>query len=60
MNALDMLMQASPLLQLFVGLIALAITILITRFALQIAWKLVLIATVIVGVAYGLSVFSFI
>lgn len=60
MFPVDMLLQASPLAQLFVGLIALAVVILIGRFALQIAWKLVLVATVLVGIAYALSVFSLI
>lgn len=55
-----MLMNASPLLQLFVGLIALAVTILVGRVILQIAWKLVLVAAVLVGIAYTLSIFSLI
>lgn len=60
MEALNMLMNASPLLQLFVGLIALAVTILVGRVILQIAWKLVLVAAVLVGIAYTLSIFSLI
>jgi len=49
-------LPASPLGQLLVGLVALAAVVLVGRVLLSIAWKLVLVAIVLVGGLYTAGV----
>lgn len=60
LNLDTILVNTGPLAKLLLGLIALAVTVAVARFALRIAWKLVLVAVVLVGGAYTLSAFSLI
>jgi len=46
---------ADPLLLALVGLVALAVVILIGRLVLKVAWRLVIIAAIAVGVLYLLG-----
>lgn len=46
---------SNPLAQAFVGLALLALVTIVGRFLLSLAWKLLLIATVVIGVLYGLT-----
>lgn len=55
MFGLEAYMPASQLGQLLVGLVALAVTIFVTRFVLSIAWRLALLAAFVVAVIYGVS-----
>jgi len=48
----------TPMGRLLVGLLVLAVVILVGRIVLRIAWKLVILAAVVVGVLYVLSVVS--
>ncbi|WP_246045630.1 hypothetical protein [Halorussus ruber] len=47
---------ASPLGELLVGLVALAAIVLIGRIVLSVAWKLLLVAIVVVGALYTAGV----
>jgi len=47
---------SDPLGQLLVGIVVLAVAVLVVRFALAIAWKLLLVAAVVVAAAYALGV----
>lgn len=46
---------ATPLGQLLVGLVVIAIVIILGRIVLNIAWKLVLIAAVVVGILFAVT-----
>ena len=45
-------LMASTLGQVLLGLVALSVVVLVGRLVLNVAWKLVMIATVIVGLVY--------
>lgn len=60
---LELLLQLGltnvPLEMLLVGLVVIAIIILVGRLVLRIAWRLVTIAAVLVGILFLLSTFVF-
>lgn len=46
---------ASPLGRLLVAIVVLAVVVLVGRVLLSVAWKILVVAAVVVGVLYGLS-----
>ena len=49
---------ADPMGQLLVGLVVLAVVVLVGRFVLAVAWKLLVVAAVVVAAVYALGVFG--
>jgi len=47
----------SPLGNLLIAIVALLVVVLVGRFLLSVAWKLLLVAAVVVGVVYAISLF---
>lgn len=56
MDTLLVGLPASPLGQLLVGLVALAAVVLVGRLVLSVAWRLLLVAIVVVGAVYAAGV----
>jgi len=56
MNVVLLGLPTSPLGQLLVGLVALALVLLVGRIVLSVAWKLVLVAITVVGAVYAAGV----
>ncbi|WP_198662116.1 hypothetical protein [Halorussus litoreus] len=56
MNVVLLGLPATPLGQLLVGLVALALVVLVGRIVLSVAWKLVWVAITVVGAVYAAGV----
>jgi hypothetical protein len=51
-------LPASPLGQLLVGIVALAVVVLVARVLLSVAWKILLVAGVVVAALYAVNLLA--